>query len=58
MDLAVRQALKACRARSFQAPPSFTQTYSTPIFGELGLPSDSTSAAKVWRAMAGGRRQC
>jgi hypothetical protein len=44
--------LKACRAKSFQAPPSFTQTCITPIFGELGLPSASTSSEKVWRAMA------
>jgi hypothetical protein len=34
------------------APQSFTRTCSTPILRELGLPSASTSAAKVWRAMA------
>src|SRR5262249_19719522 len=51
-DLVERQMRKACRARSFQPPPSFTQTCITPIFGELAFPPASTSAAKTWRAMA------
>ena len=40
-----QEVLKAWRAKSFQAPPSFTQTCITPILAEPGLPSVSDSTA-------------
>ena len=47
-----QEVLKAWRARSFQAPPSFTQTCMTPTLACDGLPSVSVSTTKTWRAMA------